>query len=56
MSKQPSLAIFFKKPNLSSLLSNSYSAISNDFDLDVTENESKPPLKKVKLTTKNIKV
>ena len=47
MSKQTSLSIFFKQPSTS----NSSSAIVNGPDLDVSENELRPPLKKVKLTT-----
>lgn len=47
MSKQTSLSNFFKQPSTS----NSSSAIVNDPDSDVSENELRPPLKKVKLTT-----
>ncbi|XP_060846422.1 zinc finger MYM-type protein 6-like [Rhopalosiphum padi] len=48
MSKQTSLSNFFKQPSTS----NSSSAIVNGPDSDVSENELRPPLKKVKLTTK----
>ncbi|XP_025413309.1 zinc finger MYM-type protein 6-like [Sipha flava] len=48
MSKQTSLSNFFKQPSTS----NSSSAIVNGSDSDVSENELRPPLKKVKLTSK----
>lgn len=55
MSKQASLIHFFKQSSGALLLSSSSSAISNNLDLDVTEKESKIPLKKVKLVTKILK-
>lgn len=55
MSKQSSLAHFFKQPSGASLLSNLFPVISNDPDLDVTKKESKLPIKKVKLITKLLK-
>lgn len=52
---QISLAYFFKLNSGASLLSNPFSAILNNSDLDVTEIGSKPPLKTVKQTTKILK-
>lgn len=48
MSKQTCLSNFLKQPSTSS-------AIVNGPDSDVNENKLRPPLKKVKLTTKILK-